>query len=203
MPPPVAATPPGAAGGGPGAGGDQRPCGGWIDLGGCLRWWTRPLARHLRGRLRSRSRPGDPGSAGSAAAALPRAPENLPVGADVVAAGFPWAARTPSARAASGGTVIENGADIYGEQGITREVYSIRGQVRSGNSGGPLLTPDGRVAGTVFAMSALDPQTGYVLTDAATAPLLDAAGALAVGAGAHRWLSGGVSDQRAFGSAAR
>lgn len=115
---------------------------------------------------------------GLVAAALPRAPENLPLGADVVAAGFPWGGPYTLSQGRIRGTVIENGADIYGEQGITREVYSIRGQVRSGNSGGPLLTPDGRVAGTVFAMSALDPQTGYVLTDAATAPLLDAAGAL-------------------------
>ena len=76
------------------------------------------------------------------------------------------------------GTIIENNTDLYGGPGVAREVYAIRGVVRPGNSGGPLLTADGRVAGTVFAMSALDPQTGYVLTDAATAPLLDAAGAL-------------------------
>ena len=49
--------------------------------------------------------------------------------------------------------------------------------MRSGNSGGPLLTPDGRVAGTVFAMSTVDAQTGYVLTDAATSAYLDAASA--------------------------
>lgn len=115
---------------------------------------------------------------GLAAAALPRASENLPLGADVVAAGFPWGGPYSLSQARIRGTVIENGADIYGEQGISRELYSIRGEVRSGNSGGPLLTSDGRVAGTVFAMSALDPQTGYVLTDAATAPLLDAAAVL-------------------------
>ena len=58
------------------------------------------------------------------------------------------------------------------------EVYAFRGVVRPGNSGGPLLTPDGRVAGTVFAMSLVDPNTGYALTDAASAALLDAAASL-------------------------
>ena len=56
---------------------------------------------------------------------------------------------------------------------MLREVYSIRGVVRPGNSGGPLLTNDGAVAGTVFATSTLDAETGYVLTDRATEALLD------------------------------
>ena len=112
------------------------------------------------------------------APALPRAPENQPVGADVVAAGYPWAGPYTLSQGRVRGTVVENGADIYGEPGVPREVYAIRGDVNPGNSGGPLLTPDGRVAGTVFAKSAIDPQTGYVLTDAATAPWLDAAAGL-------------------------
>ncbi|NED82396.1 serine protease, partial [Streptomyces sp. SID11233] len=36
--------------------------------------------------------------------------------------------------------------------------------VRQGNSGGPLLTTDGRVYGVVFAKSLDDPDTGYALT---------------------------------------
>jgi S1-C subfamily serine protease len=36
--------------------------------------------------------------------------------------------------------------------------------VRQGNSGGPLLTPDGDVYGVVFAKSLDDAQTGYALT---------------------------------------
>lgn len=115
---------------------------------------------------------------GLAAEPLPRATENLPPGEDVVAAGFPWGGPYTLSQGRIRGTVVENGADIYGEAGVAREVYSIRGEVRSGNSGGPLLTPDGRVAGTVFAMSAIDPQTGYVLTDAATAGWLDIAAEL-------------------------
>lgn len=56
------------------------------------------------------------------------------------------------------------GPDIYHRTETVREVYSIRATVRPGNSGGPLLTPDGDVYGVVFAAAVDDPETGYVLT---------------------------------------
>ncbi len=54
--------------------------------------------------------------------------------------------------------------DIYGSGTVVREVYSLRALVRPGNSGGPIVTPKGRVAGVVFAASVTDPETGYALT---------------------------------------
>ncbi|KAB2807775.1 MarP family serine protease [Pimelobacter simplex] len=54
--------------------------------------------------------------------------------------------------------------DIYGDGTVVREVYSLRGLVRPGNSGGPIVTPQGKVAGVVFAASVTDPETGYALT---------------------------------------
>ena len=54
--------------------------------------------------------------------------------------------------------------DIYGDGSHQRDVYSIRSIVRSGNSGGPLVSPDGDVYGVVFAASVSDADTGYVLT---------------------------------------
>ena len=48
--------------------------------------------------------------------------------------------------------------------GPTREVYTFRGEVRPGNSGGPLLSPSGDVLGVIFASGAGDPDTGYALT---------------------------------------
>ena len=57
-----------------------------------------------------------------------------------------------------------SGADIYGNSGIDREVYSIRSIVRSGNSGGPLVDLQGRVLGVVFATDLRSSDTGYVLT---------------------------------------
>lgn len=115
---------------------------------------------------------------GLKSSALARATGNQPTGQDVVAAGFPWGGPYTLSAARIRGTVTEQSNDIYGGPGIPREVYSIRGVVRPGNSGGPLLTLDGSVAGTVFAMSVVDNQTGYVLTDAATAPILDQAASL-------------------------
>jgi S1-C subfamily serine protease len=54
--------------------------------------------------------------------------------------------------------------DIYGEGAVIREVYSMRGTVRPGNSGGPVLDSRGQVVGMVFAASVTDPDTGYALT---------------------------------------
>jgi S1-C subfamily serine protease len=71
------------------------------------------------------------------------------------------------ARVRSRGTI--GGADIYGNGGVAREVYSVRATVRSGNSGGPLLTPRGRVLGVVFATDLRSSDTGYVLTAAEVA----------------------------------
>jgi S1-C subfamily serine protease len=56
------------------------------------------------------------------------------------------------------------GRDIYG-QGLTeREVYEIQAVVRPGNSGGPLVEPDGDVIGVVFSRSTTNSDVGYALT---------------------------------------
>jgi S1-C subfamily serine protease len=56
------------------------------------------------------------------------------------------------------------GPDIYQNHQVTREIYSLFARVRPGNSGGPLLTTHGRVAGVVFAAAVDDANTGYALT---------------------------------------
>jgi S1-C subfamily serine protease len=61
------------------------------------------------------------------------------------------------------------GPDIYDRRTVTREVYSILGDVRSGNSGGPLLAPDGTVYGVIFAAAVDQPRTGFALTSAEVA----------------------------------
>ena len=47
---------------------------------------------------------------------------------------------------------------------MIREVFSVRALIRPGNSGGPLVTSQGDVAGMVFAASVSDRETGYALT---------------------------------------
>jgi uncharacterized membrane protein required for colicin V production len=44
--------------------------------------------------------------------------------------------------------------DAYGQGPVTREIASLRGRVRPGNSGGPLVDGDGQVVATVFAATA-------------------------------------------------
>ncbi len=56
------------------------------------------------------------------------------------------------------------GRDIYGGSLTVRDVYELDALIRPGNSGGPLVLPDGRVVGVVFSRSTVDPDVGYALT---------------------------------------
>jgi S1-C subfamily serine protease len=60
--------------------------------------------------------------------------------------------------------ISARGPDIYGRTQVTREVFSLYTTVQPGNSGGPLLSPAGRVYGVIFAKSVDDDETGYALT---------------------------------------
>ncbi|MBQ0848165.1 MarP family serine protease [Streptomyces sp. NPDC057621] len=81
-----------------------------------------------------------------------------------IVAGFPENGSYTINAARVRGPITANGPDIYHRGTVKREVYSLFATVRQGNSGGPLLTPDGKVYGVVFAKSLDDPDTGYALT---------------------------------------
>ncbi len=54
----------------------------------------------------------------------------------------------------------------YGRGPVRRTLASLRGSVRSGNSGGPLVDAEGRVLGTVFAATTTGPSGGFAIPNA-------------------------------------
>lgn len=84
-------------------------------------------------------------------------------GESVVIAGFPGGGRFEATAARIRDVVTSRGETIYGEPGGQREVYVVRGTTHPGNSGGPLLTEGGRVAGMIFAAAAEDAESTYAL----------------------------------------
>jgi S1-C subfamily serine protease len=84
--------------------------------------------------------------------------------------GYPGGGGLTITPAAILGTQTAIGRDIYGSNLITRHVYELQAVVRPGNSGGPLVAPDGAVLGLVFAMSTTNGSIGYALTSDKVAP---------------------------------
>ncbi|OIK03425.1 MarP family serine protease [Streptomyces monashensis] len=94
---------------------------------------------------------------------------NAARGDSAVVAGYPQDGSLNLQAATVASRVNATGQNIYNDRTVTRDIYSIRSTVRPGNSGGPLLTTDGRVFGVVFARSTSDAETGYALTAAEVA----------------------------------
>ncbi len=81
---------------------------------------------------------------------LPPNPESGAPGAIV---GYPQNGPLDIVQARVGETVPVTSQDSYGAGPIRREMTPFRGDVRPGNSGGPVIGTDGRVLTTVFAAS--------------------------------------------------
>jgi S1-C subfamily serine protease len=56
--------------------------------------------------------------------------------------------------------------DAYGRGPVRRTIVSLRGAVRSGNSGGPMVDGSGRVVTTIFAATTSGPRGGYGVPNA-------------------------------------
>src|ERR1700744_4087683 len=86
-------------------------------------------------------------------------------GDNAVVAGYPLdATRLHAVPARIGGIQNAQGPNIYQTTTVTRQIYEIRAVVESGNSGGPLLSPQGTVDGVVFAAAVGVSNTGFALT---------------------------------------
>jgi S1-C subfamily serine protease len=65
--------------------------------------------------------------------------------------------------------------DAYGRGPVRRSITSLRGAVRSGNSGGPMVDADGRVVTTVFAATTSGPRGGFGVPNEITRAALERA----------------------------
>jgi hypothetical protein len=85
------------------------------------------------------------------------------------------------ARLASTAEVISQ--DAYGRGPVRRKITTVRGHIRPGNSGGPVVDTRGRVAATVFASSrGAGPQRGYAIpNDLVVTALRSARGRVSTG----------------------
>lgn len=85
-------------------------------------------------------------------------------GTDALVMGFPDASSFAATPARIREVINLNGPDIYRTTTVTRQVYTIRGTVRQGDSGGPMVDLNGQVLGVVFGAAVDEAETGYALT---------------------------------------
>lgn len=83
---------------------------------------------------------------------------------DALVLGYPGGGVFEATPARVRDTINLEGPDIYRSTTVTRHVYTIRGTVQQGNSGGPMIDMDGRVLGVVFGAAVDDADTGFVMT---------------------------------------
>ena len=98
-------------------------------------------------------------------AALPALPvsSRRRVGEDGAVLGYPENGPYRLSPARIGETRATISEDSYGNGPIERTIVAMSGNVRSGNSGGPLVDPDGDVVGTVFAATTSGPAGGFAI----------------------------------------
>jgi uncharacterized membrane protein required for colicin V production len=96
-------------------------------------------------------------------------------GTVAVVLGYPGGGSLTAAAAGVRRQIDALGRDIYDGRRSERSVYELQTSVQEGNSGGPLVLPDGTVIGMVFARSETFENIGYALTSDILAPILEQA----------------------------
>lgn len=99
--------------------------------------------------------------------------DEVPAGTAAALLGFPENGPYDVRAARMGATSSAIARDAYGRGPVTRSITPLRGRVRHGNSGGPLVDAEGRVVGTVFATTVGGEQRGgYAVPNAVVAEVL-------------------------------
>ncbi|GGH90428.1 MarP family serine protease [Arthrobacter liuii] len=89
---------------------------------------------------------------------------DLPGGSQAAFAGYPHGGPFQSKPATVQDIATVLVPDIYGNNPSPEDIYRLAGDVQPGNSGGPLLTTDGQVAGVIFAKATSDTEVGFAIT---------------------------------------
>lgn len=101
-----------------------------------------------------------------------QAPETDAAGAAV---GYPGGQNQPRSTPARVTAVRSaTGRDIYGEDRTERRVVFLAARLAQGDSGGPVINPDGGVVGTTFAISPDRPTTAFALAPSEVEAVLQA-----------------------------
>lgn len=96
-------------------------------------------------------------------AALPLASQALPDHDAAAVLGLPGGGPLVVGDAVVIDQILARGQNIYNRGAVARDIYELQANIEPGNSGGPLIGPDGSVAGVVFAKSVSQPNIGYAL----------------------------------------
>ena len=92
-------------------------------------------------------------------------PQPARAGEDAIVLGYPLDGPFDAEPAKIRQRITLNGPDIYDDGEVSRDVYTVRAMVQSGNSGGPMIDVNGQVIGVVFGAALDDSETGFVLTN--------------------------------------
>jgi S1-C subfamily serine protease len=104
--------------------------------------------------------------------------ESAPEGTSAAILGFPENGPYDVEPGRLGQTSTVVTQDAYGRGPVRRRITTLRGKVRSGNSGGPMVDSKGRVVTTIFAATVSSgAKSGFGVPDSIVRPALSRAGA--------------------------
>lgn len=119
-----------------------------------------------------------------------RLTSNLAPGTPAVSDGYPFGGPFDTGAAQVISVATQGMADIYGQNPAPRQVYTLAADVQHGESGGPLLSEAGQVAGVIFAKGADVANVGYALAMDEVQPVAARAASLGSAVSSGRCMRG-------------